>query len=110
MAIARAHFVNPALARWYHCVTRCVRRAFLLGEGRDDRKGWIEQRLAELGDLFAIAVGGFAIMNNHLHVLLRIDPERAAAWSDEEVVQRSGQTFPSPRSQAKALAGDKGVD
>ena len=41
MAIARAHLINAALARWYHCVTRCVRRAFLLGEGQDDRKAWI---------------------------------------------------------------------
>jgi hypothetical protein len=32
MMIARAHLVDPAVTRWYHCVTRCVRRAFLLGE------------------------------------------------------------------------------
>ncbi len=39
--IARAHLVDPAVTRWYHCVTRCVRRAFLLGEGMHDRKSWI---------------------------------------------------------------------
>ena len=32
MTIARAHLVDPAVSRWYHCITRCVRRAFLLGE------------------------------------------------------------------------------
>jgi hypothetical protein len=36
------------VARWYHCVSRCVRRAFLLGEAPHDRKGWIENRLEEL--------------------------------------------------------------
>jgi hypothetical protein len=29
-----------------------------------------------------------AAMDNHLHVLVRLDPEVAAAWSDEEVVRR----------------------
>jgi hypothetical protein len=37
------------VTRWYHCITRCVRRALLLGEGPDDRKEWIERRLQELG-------------------------------------------------------------
>ncbi len=37
MAIARAQLVDVVLTRWYHCVTRCVRRAFLLGEGDRNR-------------------------------------------------------------------------
>jgi hypothetical protein len=47
MAIARRLLVDASVTRWHHCVTRCVRRAFLLGEGPHDRKGWIEQRLRE---------------------------------------------------------------
>ncbi len=53
MTIARAHLVDPAVTRWYHCVTRCVRRAFLLGEGMHDRKSWIEHRLEELAEIFS---------------------------------------------------------
>jgi hypothetical protein len=33
MTIARAHLIDPAVTRWYHSITRCVRRAILLEEG-----------------------------------------------------------------------------
>jgi hypothetical protein len=39
MTIARAQLVDVSLARWYHCITRCVRSAFLLGERDYNRKG-----------------------------------------------------------------------
>ena len=100
MTIARAQLVDPAITRWYHCVTRCVRRACLLGEGADDRKLWIENRLQELAQLFAVSVAGFAVLDNHLHVLVRLDPDLAAGWSDEEVVRRWGRLFP-PRDRAR---------
>ena len=100
MTIARAHLVDPAVTRWYHCITRCVRRAFLLGEGPDDRKLWIEHRLQELAQIFAVAVGGFAVLDNHLHVLVRLDPEVAQGWSDEDVVRRWGRLFP-PRDKSR---------
>ena len=48
MTMARDHLVNPSVTRWYHCVTRCVRRAFLLAESPFDRKKWIDRRLEEL--------------------------------------------------------------
>ncbi|MGO9471248.1 MAG: transposase [Isosphaeraceae bacterium] len=54
MAIARAYLVDPAVTRWYHCITRYVRRAYLLGEGANDRKVWIDQRLEELAAIFSI--------------------------------------------------------
>ena len=88
MTMARAHLVNVAVTRWYHCVSRCVRRAFLLGVAEEDinRKDWIEERLEELANIFAASIGGFSIMDNHLHVLVRLEPDLAAGPSDEEVV------------------------
>jgi putative transposase len=65
MTMARAQLVDLSLARWYHCVTRCVRRAFLLGEGDQNREKWIENRLEELADIFAVAVGGFSVLDHH---------------------------------------------
>ena len=90
MAIARGKLVDLTVTRRYHWVSRCVRKAFLLGEGDHNRKEWLE----ELAEIFAVAVGGFAVMHNHLHVLLRLDPEVAQGWSDLEVVQRWGRLFP----------------
>jgi len=103
MTIARAHLVDPAVTRWYHCTTRCVRRAFLLGEGSLDRKDWLEHRLEELAQIFSVSVGGFTVMNNHLHVLVRLDPEAATAWSDEQVVRRWGRLFPPRDLRRQAL-------
>jgi hypothetical protein len=100
MTIARARLIDPTLTRWYHCMTRCVRLAHLLGDEKHNRKEWIESRLEELAGCFAVTVGGFAVMNNHLHVLLRLDPEIAAGWSDEEVVKRWGRLCP-PRDKSR---------
>src|ERR1700679_1807009 len=100
MAIARAKLVDLTVTRWYHCVSRCVRKAFLLGEGDNNRKEWLENRLEELAEIFALAVGGVAIMDKHLHVLVRLYPEVALEWSDLEVVQRWGRLLP-PRDKSR---------
>jgi hypothetical protein len=47
-----------------------------------------------------VAVGGFSVMDNHLHVLVRLDPDVAKAWPDEEVVRRWGRLFP-PRDKSR---------
>ena len=85
--MARSQLVKVGVTRWYHCITRCVCRAFLLGEGEGEtnRKEWIEKRLEELAGIFAVPLGGFSIMDNHLDVLVRLDPDVANGWSDEEV-------------------------
>jgi hypothetical protein len=48
------------------CITRSVRRALLLGEGPTNRKEWLERRLEEYSEIFAVTVGGFSVMHNHL--------------------------------------------
>jgi hypothetical protein len=103
MTIARAHLVDTAVTRWYHCITRCVRRAFLLGEGDFDRKAWIDLRLKELAEIFAVAVGGFTVLDNHLHVLVRLDPDVAKGWSGDEVVRRWSRLSPPRDSMRRAL-------
>jgi REP element-mobilizing transposase RayT len=94
MTSARSHLVDPAAPGFYHCVSRCVRRAFLCGEdglsGRsfEHRKQWVEDRLLELAELFAVGVYAYAVMSNHLHVVVYVDPAATLAWSPDEVAQR----------------------
>ena len=94
MPYPRYLLVPPGTRGVYHCVSRCVRRAFLCGDdpftGRcfDHRKQWLEARILELGSLFAVAIHAYAVMSNHLHVVLEVAPHEAQAWSDDEVARR----------------------
>ena len=89
MTVARSQLVDVEVTSAYHYVSRCVPRVFLFGDRFEFRKQWIEDRLEALAQCFAVSIGGFAIMNNHLHLLLRLDPQAVDAWSAEEVIRRS---------------------
>jgi REP element-mobilizing transposase RayT len=94
MTSPRSHLVDPDAIGFYHCVSRCVRRAFLCGEdastGRsyEHRKQWVEDRLLELAEIFAVGIYAYAVMSNHLHVVIYIDPSATAAWSPDDIAQR----------------------
>ena len=66
MATPRSMIVDESVTPFYHCVSQCVRRAFLCGEGAEHRKQWIENRVKELVGIFTIDCAGYAIMDNHL--------------------------------------------
>jgi REP element-mobilizing transposase RayT len=38
--------------------------------------------------VFAVAIYGYAVMSNHYHVVLKVNPQQVDTWSDEEVVDR----------------------
>ncbi len=43
MTQPRSKIVDPSVTCWYHCISRCVRRAFLFAENHEfDRKQWLE--------------------------------------------------------------------
>ena len=56
MTVARSQLVDLDVTPYYHCISRCVRRARLCGEGFEHRKQWIEDRLEELAGIFAVSV------------------------------------------------------
>lgn len=100
MTSPRRQIVDPSVTGYYHCVSRCVRRAFLCGQDNytgqyfEHRKAWVEDRLLALAGSFAISVYAYAVMSNHLHVVLRVDPGTAAGWSPDEAGRRWVQVFP----------------
>ena len=67
--------------------------------GNDQHKRFIYQRLKLLDEVFAIDLCGFSLMDNHMHLVLRLDPQEAQGWSDREVVERWAQIHP-PRDGA----------
>jgi len=89
----RKSLVSIDATPYYHCVSRCVRHAFLCGDdvvsgkSYEHRRGWIEQRLLELADIFAIDIAAYAVMSNHYHVVLHINLDAAQNWSHSEVIE-----------------------
>ena len=92
MPTPRKQLVSLADTPWYHCVSRCVRRAWLCGvdpyDGRDHshRRQWVVDRMNRLTESFAIDVASYAIMSNHYHLVLRVDADQAKSWSWQKVI------------------------
>jgi REP element-mobilizing transposase RayT len=102
MTRARSSLVDPATTPYYHCICRCVRRAFLCGKDNysgknyEHRRAWVIERLAVLQSVFAVEVCAYAIMSNHYHLVLCLMPEQAQDWSEEEVMARWSRLFSLP--------------
>jgi REP element-mobilizing transposase RayT len=84
---------------YYHCICRCVRRAYLCGDDKssgqnfDHRKQWLVDKITDLSAIFSIELCAYAIMSNHYHLVLRVNKSQAQTWSDEEVALRWKQLF-----------------
>ena len=94
MGYPRHQSVPPNSPGTYHCVSRCVRRAWLCGvdaetqRNYEHRKQWMEDRILELATIFAVAVHAYAVMSNHFHLTVETDPSVPWTWSDAEVATR----------------------
>ena len=89
----RKTLVSLEATSCYHCVSRCVRRAFLCGDAYEHRREWVENRILELASVFAIDVAAYAVMSNHYHLVLHINSSNAENWSDKEVCHRWHRLF-----------------
>jgi REP element-mobilizing transposase RayT len=76
----------------------------------------VEDRLLELAGVFAVGIYAYAVMSNHLHVVVYVDPSATLAWSPDEVAQRWVKLTPvrvngevdeaACEARATALAGN----
>ena len=110
MPVARKTVVDVDQIGVYHCISRCVRRAFLCGiddytgVSYEHRRGWIADRLKTLSSIFAMEVFAYAVMSNHLHLVVRNRPDLAADWTAEAVARRWCALFPKRDSSGAAEA------
>jgi REP element-mobilizing transposase RayT len=124
MAIARSEVVRDGVEAVYHCISRCVRRAFLCGtdsysgQSYEHRKEWIRSRIQDLASGYGVEVSAYAVMSNHLHLVLRTRPDWVESWSAREVAVRWLRLFSRSRvvedrntlpseSEIKVLTGDE---
>ena len=97
---------------FYHCVSRCVRRAFLCGKdsvsGRsyEHRRHQIEHDLLRLASIFYIDVAAFAVLSNHYHVVLHVERDTANSASAKDVVRRWHQLFKPKDVSQKFINGE----
>ncbi|MFT4919760.1 MAG: hypothetical protein ACI8RU_002386 [Zhongshania aliphaticivorans] len=111
MTLPRKALVCVDDTPYYHVTSRCVRRSFLCGvdhaSGKDysHRRLFIEQRIHLLSSLFALDIAAYAVMANHLHLVVKLSPDVANDWSDREVLERWTSLFKGPFLVQQYLKG-----
>jgi len=102
MTQSRQSQVSLADTPYYHCISRCVRRAYLCGEDKytgqsfEHRRQWMVERMHQLASIFSINICAYAIMSNHYHLVLHIDEHENYLLSNEQVCQRWGSLYSIP--------------
>ena len=112
MTISRAQQIDLSVTPYYHCVNRCVRRAFLCGEDSltgksyEHRRQWIADKIKSLSEVFAIDIAAYSVMSNHYHIVLRVDQELSKQWTTIEVINLWSELFSTPVIISRFLKGE----
>jgi len=97
---------------YYHVVSRCVRRSFLCGtddvtgKSYEHRRSWIENRIRILSSIFNIEICSYAVMSNHLHIVLKLSSEQADEWKADDIIERWTSLYKGPRLIQRLMQGD----
>jgi hypothetical protein len=107
----RKRLISLSDTPYYHCISRCVRRAFLCGIDQqsgysfEHRRQWIVDRILLLSSVFTIDACAYAVMSNHYHVVLHVDAERARSLTPREVAARWLKLFAGPPAVRQWMRG-----
>lgn len=112
MTKPRTSIVSLSDTPYYHCISRCVRRAFLCGEDSytgqsfEHRRDWFIERLATLDDVFTIDACAYSVMSNHCHLVLYVDVVALNELSMDDVINRWCRLYRGPEVIQRYLKGD----
>ncbi|KKD00349.1 transposase [Photobacterium halotolerans] len=112
MTTARHQQICLEATAYYHCISRCVRRAFLCGQDEESgvsyehRRSWVEDRLFALAKVFCIDLCAYAIMSNHYHLVLHVNKAKADSLTDSDVIDRWLSFHNPPVLIQRYLRGD----
>jgi Transposase IS200 like len=76
----------------YHLITRCVRRERLLDRG--ERKEWLCRGLVNWLSHMGIDLLAYAVMGNHLHLVVRLRPDVVTEWDRFQVARHALAVLP----------------
>jgi REP element-mobilizing transposase RayT len=81
----------------YHCITRTVNCEMLFDE---NAKQMLQKHLHQVAEFSGVEIITYALMTNHLHVLVRVPPQQNL--SDAELLRRYKVLYPQPTKWATA--------
>jgi len=111
MTQSRDSQVSLSDTPYYHCISRCVRRAFLCGEDKysgqsfGHRRQWIIERIRFLTTVYPIEVCAYSIMSNHYHIVLYVNEQELLESSDYEICRRWGKIYSLPETVVRWQKG-----
>jgi hypothetical protein len=77
------------------------------GQSYEHRRGWVEDRLLFLAGVFAIDICAYAVMSNHVHVVVYVDKAEADSWDVSQVLARYHQLHKGTLLTQKFVRGDE---
>jgi hypothetical protein len=77
------------------------------GQSYGHRRGWAEKRLLFLLTVLAIDIGAYAVMSNHVNIMLHVDQDEALSWNVDEVSRRYHRLHNGTLLPQKYVRGDE---